>query len=108
MAEVPGLRFAWAGGDADYHRDWLAEQGLQDRIHFLGTRGDVRRLLHAADIFLLSSREDPMPLVALEAAATSLPVVCFAGAGDIPDLVGDEAGVVVPMEDVAAGARAIV
>jgi O-antigen biosynthesis protein len=108
LAEVPGLRFAWAGGDADYHRDWLAEQGLQDRIHFLGTRGDVRRLLHAADIFLLSSREDPMPLVALEAAATSLPVVCFAGAGDIPDLVGDEAGVVVPMEDVAAGARAIV
>jgi len=105
--QVPGLRFAWAGGDADYHRDWLAERGLSRRVHFLGTRGDVRKLLHAADIFLLSSREDPMPLVALEAAATGLPVVCFAGAGDIPGFVGDDAGVVVPMEDVPAATEAI-
>jgi len=108
VAECPGLRFAWAGGDADYHHDWLAARGLADKVHFLGTRGDVRRLLHAADIFLLSSREDPMPLVALEAAATGLPVVCFARAGDIPAFVGDDAGVVVPMEDVAAATAAII
>jgi glycosyltransferase involved in cell wall biosynthesis len=107
LAAQPNLRFAWAGGDADYHRDWLADRGLADKVQFLGTRGDVRHLLHAADLFLLSSREDPMPLVALEAAATGLPVVCFAGAGDIPTFVGDDAGVVVPMEDVAAATAAI-
>jgi glycosyltransferase involved in cell wall biosynthesis len=107
LAEHPGLRFAWAGGDADYRRSWLADHGLTDNVQFLGTRGDVRQLLHAADLFLLSSREDPMPLVALEAAATGLPVVCFAGAGDIPKFVSDDAGVVVPMEDVAAATTAI-
>jgi len=107
LAVRPDLRFVWAGGDADYHRDWLAEHGLREQVHFLGTRGDVRRLLHATDLFLLSSREDPMPLVALEAAATSLPVVCFAGAGDIPAFVGADGGVVVPMEDVEAATAAI-
>jgi O-antigen biosynthesis protein len=107
LVSEPGLRFVWAGGDADYHRDWLADRGLAGKVRFLGTRGDVRELLHAADVFLLSSREDPMPLVALEAAATGLPVVCFAGAGDIPTFVGDDAGVVVPMEDVAAATAAI-
>jgi hypothetical protein len=107
LGEFPGLRFAWVGGDADYHRDWLAERGLTGKVHFLGTRGDVRKLLHAADVFLLSSREDPMPLVALEAAATGLPVVCFAGAGDIPGFVGEDAGIVVPMEDVPAATEAI-
>ncbi|MBM4058315.1 MAG: glycosyltransferase, partial [Planctomycetes bacterium] len=107
VAHRSDLRFVWAGGDADYHREWLAERNLEGHVHFLGTRGDVRRLLHAADLFLLSSREDPMPLVALEAAATALPVVCFAGAGDIPAFVGDDGGVVVPMEDVAAATAAI-
>jgi glycosyltransferase involved in cell wall biosynthesis len=105
---VPGLRFAWAGGDADYYREWLAARGLANTVHFLGTRGDVRNLLHAADIFLLSSREDPMPLVALEAAAASLPVVCFAGSGDIPSFVGNDAGMVVPPGDITAAAEAIV
>jgi glycosyltransferase involved in cell wall biosynthesis len=48
---------------------------------------------------VLPSREDPLPLVAIEAAKCGLPLVCFADAGGTPDLVGEDAGFVVPLED---------
>lgn len=64
-----------------------------------------------ADVFLLPSREDPFPLVALEAAACAVPTICFADAGGTPDLVEHDAGMVVPFEDsgaMAAGVLALV
>src|SRR5207302_5708906 len=54
----------------------------------------------ASDVFLLPSREDPFPLVCLEAADCGLPVICFADAGGMPDFVGNERGATVPYLDV--------
>lgn len=56
----------------------------------------------AADIFALPSREDPFPLVCLEAADAGLPIVCFADAGGMPDFVENDAGIVVPYIDETA------
>jgi glycosyltransferase involved in cell wall biosynthesis len=50
----------------------------------------------ASDIFLLTSREDPFPLVMLEAASRSLPIVCFANSGGAPEFVEKDAGLIVP------------
>jgi len=47
------------------------------------------------DIFLLPSREDPFPLVCLEAAAAGLPIVCFKESGGMAEFVGDDAGIVI-------------
>lgn len=47
------------------------------------------------DIFFLSSREDPYPLVVLEAAYLSIPSMCFANSGGITDFVNGETGWVV-------------
>jgi glycosyltransferase involved in cell wall biosynthesis len=58
------------------------------------------------DVFALPSREDPFPLVMLEAATHGLPTVCFAQAGGAPEFVGADAGVVVPYLDVDAFAAA--
>ena len=44
---------------------------------------------------------------AVRVVCGGLPVVCFAGAGDIPDLVGEECGAVVTYEDVTAAAQAV-
>lgn len=60
----------------------------------------------AADVFLLSSREDPFPLVAIMAALCQTPIVCFADAGGIPEFVACDAGIVVPYEDVSAMSQA--
>jgi len=49
----------------------------------------------AADIFVLPSREDPFPLVVLEAMALGKPTVLFSDAGGIQEAVQD-AGVAIP------------
>lgn len=51
------------------------------------------------DLFLLTSREDPFPLVCLEAAAHGLPILCFENAGGMPEFVAEDAGCVVPYMD---------
>jgi glycosyltransferase involved in cell wall biosynthesis len=48
----------------------------------------------------LPSREDPFPLVCLEAAAFEKPILCFENAGGMPEFVEEDAGFVVPYLDV--------
>ena len=44
---------------------------------------------------------------AVEAAAMSIPIVCFLDAGGLPEFVGDDAGIAVPYLDVEAAASAV-
>jgi glycosyltransferase involved in cell wall biosynthesis len=48
---------------------------------------EVRRVLWAADAFVLNTRLDPNPLSAIEAAAAGLPIVMSAAAGNIHEVV---------------------
>lgn len=90
------------------HRKTISEYGLKDFVTFLGFREDYLDYIQAADVFVLPSREDPLPLVALEAAKYGVPIVCFEGAGGTPDLVKEDAGVIVPFEDVTKMAGAVI
>lgn len=74
------LLIAGSGPDADALRARVAEQGVADRVHLLGQRGDLPALFAAADAFVLSSRGDSMANVMLEAMAAGLPVL----ATDVP------------------------
>lgn len=49
--------------------------------HFLGFVDDLPAQFPDYDIFLLSSRDDPSPIVAFEALACDLPVFCFDSVG---------------------------
>ena len=113
---VTGIHLGWIGAfpgpEADpEHGEWashlarLQAEGLA--VTFLGVKDDVTPYLRAADVFLLTSREDPFPLVALEAAACGLPIVCFAEAGGMPAFVAADAGAVVPFGDVDAMATQV-
>ncbi|MGH9517137.1 MAG: glycosyltransferase family 4 protein [Terriglobales bacterium] len=99
-------RFFWIGGGS---RDEVLRfehdircLGLQTVCKHLPSSGDVLKYYHAMDAFALTSREDPFPLVMLEAAASCLPIVCFAGSGGGPEFVGNDSGCVVPYLNVAA------
>lgn len=85
----------------------LDRLGLVDRVEFLGELADPRVVLEDADVFVLPSREDPFPLVCLEAAQCGLPIVCFADAGGAPELVEEDAGRVVPYLNIRAMAAAV-
>ena len=78
----------------------ILDSGLKNHITFLGVKENFFDYFLAGDIFYLPSREDPFPLVCLEAAQCSLPVICFEDAGGMPSFVEDDAGFVVPDEDV--------
>lgn len=54
---------------------WAWEWGIAHRVHFLGERRDVPRLMAAADCFILPSKFEGMPLVILEAMASHVPAV---------------------------------
>lgn len=78
----------------------IKSRGVGSHVTFLGPKDNPREWFSAGDVFLLPSREDPFPLVCLEAAECGMPIVCFADAGGMPDFVQDDAGFVVPWEDV--------
>ncbi|MDQ3331564.1 MAG: glycosyltransferase family 4 protein, partial [Planctomycetota bacterium] len=65
-----------------------ADLGVSQAIHFAGYREDRDRLLHAMDIFTLTSRSEGMPLSVLEAWAAGVPVVA-AHVGGLPELIDD-------------------
>ena len=102
------VRFLWVGGGPDHEAcdALIRDKGLEDRVRITGYEPDVARFLHAADIFLLPSEEDPFPLVCLIAARGLSPIVCFEDAGGIPELVGEGCGKAVPFGDVEAMAQA--
>ncbi len=88
--------------------DKILKNGLNDNISFLGVKENVFDYLQASDIFYLPSREDPFPLVCLEAAQCGVPVICFENAGGISDFIEKDAGFVVPFEDTQEAAEKII
>jgi glycosyltransferase involved in cell wall biosynthesis len=104
--------FLWVGGGAkgeealQFEHD-LRALGLQDCCKRVPTTANVADYYYAMDAFALTSREDPFPLVMLEAGAAGLPVICFAGAGGGPEFVKNDKGFVVPYLDVEAFARQV-
>ncbi len=82
--------------------------GLSRQIILIPPTPEALNIMSRFDIFLLSSREDPYPLVVLEAALLQKPIVCFENAGGAPELVERDAGEVVGYLDVAAAAEAII
>jgi glycosyltransferase involved in cell wall biosynthesis len=92
------------GGQREYQqrlRDLALELGVADRVRFLGHRSDAHHLLRAADLFLLPSTREGLPLSILEAQASKVPVVAAPTAG-VPEVVADgETGFLIPAEDAA-------
>ncbi len=85
----------------------ISELGLGDRVRLLGHRSDTVELLRAADVFLLPSTLEGLPLSVLEAQATRLPVVAAPTSG-IPEVVADgETGFLVPAHDCSGYASRI-
>jgi glycosyltransferase involved in cell wall biosynthesis len=82
--------------------------GLDGRVRFLGERpkGEVAELMRAADLFVLPSLAENLPVVLIEAQASGLPAVATR-VGGVPELVDDAAGALVSPADPAALATAI-
>jgi glycosyltransferase involved in cell wall biosynthesis len=85
----------------------LRDAGLGSRIRLLGYRSDVAALLAAADIFVLPSHFEGLPMSVIEAMLTGLPVVATDIRGPREQVVPDVTGLLVPPASVAPLAAAL-
>jgi glycosyltransferase involved in cell wall biosynthesis len=109
LQERSDLRFVVAGSGSKEALDELLELrsqlGLEDAVHFLGFRDDIRAITSGFDIFVSSSSSEGLPLATLEAMGMGLPAV-LGGPSEI--VTSGETGVLVPPRDPGALARGIV
>jgi glycosyltransferase involved in cell wall biosynthesis len=112
------FRFVWVGKDIgdvpSIYSRLVATQvdcsGLQETVTFLGEVNSLEPVYAMADIFLLSSRLDPFPNVAIDAMFAGLPVVCFENGSGVAEMLANHAGLkrlVVPYADASSAAEVI-
>jgi glycosyltransferase involved in cell wall biosynthesis len=109
MRRDPGVRCVIAGegpcrGEIDAH---IADTDTPENIRLVGARKDIVDLLHAADVFVLSSLREGLPVSLIEAMASGRPIAAT-DVGGIPDAIENgENGILVPPADVRALSEAI-
>lgn len=113
------LRFVWVGHgfapetDLDYS-NYLQEQicrsDLGDSFSMFEAVEDIESVYRQADIFLLSSRLDPQPNVAIDTMSLGIPTICFEGGVGTAEILARDpvtADLVVPHLDAHAAAQVI-
>jgi glycosyltransferase involved in cell wall biosynthesis len=88
-------------------RELHAQSGLGGRFTLLGYREDATLLIAGADLFVLASDHEGLPVTVMEALTLGVPVVATA-VGGLPEVVTGENGILVAPGDPQALADAIV
>jgi len=79
-------KFVWIGNGFDDEfnpvhflalKDQLRRSGLEDIVRFIPSTSEIEYAYELADMFLLPSRLDPLPNVAIDSLFAGLPVLCF-------------------------------
>jgi glycosyltransferase involved in cell wall biosynthesis len=85
--------FVFAGEiqDKEYYKecqDLVEKLGIGENIKFIGHKDNMLDLYRRADIFVLSSQSEGVPLALLEAMSCGLPAVCTS-VGGVPEILAD-------------------
>ena len=99
------LVFIGDGPERGHTRHVAEEEGVLDRVVYLGKQESVAEILSCADLFLLPSESEAFGLVALEAMACGVPVVA-SRVGGLPEVVAEPGGKLEAVGDVDAMAAA--
>ncbi|MCP1309710.1 glycosyltransferase [Paenibacillus tyrfis] len=91
--------FVWVGNRDIHYLSELKEEHLNNVV-FVDQTSEIGKYYAAADIYLLTSREDPFPSVVLEAFDVSIPVIGFKDAGGFVDIVSEKTGQLVEHSNV--------
>jgi glycosyltransferase involved in cell wall biosynthesis len=78
-------------GEGELRKDMVhlaQELGVENSVEFVGLQSNVYPWLHNADIFILPSKFEGMPMTLLEAMGTGLPIIASA-VGGVPDMLTD-------------------
>ena len=111
MPKQPTVYFVWLGHWNDTMQQdiqkRLANETLASRFFFPGRRDDTDLFYAGADVFALTSREDPFPSVVMESLSVAVPIVGFEDIGGSENLLKQGCGMLVAQGDCASFANAI-
>jgi len=95
--KVHPVHLAIAGpGDPSEYAKKAQDAGILQYVHFLGERNDVRELMYGADIFVLSSIDEGLPNVVLEALSVGTPVIAADAGGTAEIIENGKNGFIIP------------
>jgi len=86
--------------------DFTRIAGIEDRVIFAGYRRDTAAVMAAADVLVITSNKEGLPIVLLEAMAVGCPIISTA-VGSIPEVLSADSAWIVPVDDRSALLRAL-
>lgn len=113
LSEKKDVHFLWIGiqKNSVEHQNILYDlekMGIQEHVHVIAPTMENMDYMSCFDIFFLSSREDPHPLVMIEASLNKIPVVCFDKSGGAPEYVEQDERVIIPYGDIVAAKNKLI
>ncbi|MDP9077352.1 MAG: glycosyltransferase family 4 protein [Bacteroidota bacterium] len=101
--QYPDFKFkiVWLGGGKEnaFVKQLMYDahkSGIGNKLLFLDSQPNPLDFIDLFDVFVLLSREDPFPLIVLEAAYLNKPIIAFENSGGIPELIAQGAGFIAP------------
>ena len=109
LQSMPGLRL-WMVGDGSERKaleNLASELGISEQVTFWGQQLDVAPFFSASDAFIMSSKSEGLPMSLLQAFSLGLPAIVtdVGGMAEVVRLA--QGGIVVPANDPASMAEAI-
>tara|TARA_B110001452_G_scaffold168676_1_gene140982 strand:+ start:178 stop:1278 length:1101 start_codon:yes stop_codon:yes gene_type:complete len=87
------FHFVWVGA----HEKLSLKKEIKDlKLSLIPSCENYLEYYHLFDVFYLSSREDPYPMVLVEASAFGMPIICFNNAGGAQEFIDEKVGFVIP------------
>jgi len=106
------MKFTWVGQVYNRQRIGIEadieKANLKDSVFFVGEQSRPENYYKNFDVFLMTSREDPFPLVCIEVGKMGIPIICFEKATGTAEILVDGGGFVVPYLDVVAMAEKLI
>jgi glycosyltransferase involved in cell wall biosynthesis len=107
---VPWRLIIAGGRGGDQHQalqDFVRDEGWDERVHIVTNRNDIPDLLALADVFVMPSLWEGLPMALLEAMIAGKAIVASAASGIPEAIVNGREGLLVPPADVGALADAL-
>lgn len=105
LKNSPKLGFVWIGikNEGELYDQLKYDEkklGIENEIKWIRPTNEAVEIINSCDAFFVSSREDPFPLVVLEAALCSKPILGFKNTGGVDEFIDDSCGFKVDYLDV--------
>ncbi len=99
------FKIVWLGAGAEngFVKQLLYDAqkcNIADKFVFIDSKSIPLEYINFFDVFVLLSREDPFPLIALEAAFLKKPIIAFENSGGMPELINQGTGLLAPYLDI--------